>query len=134
MNTGSTASNTMRDDAKTSAKDPREGISEFVKVATAASGDIQKDLHALREDFGRLAEEVTDILAQRGSAAWNRAKSSVDEVVSDTQSAGHDAAETLREVTDKVAEAVDEQLKSRPYTTLAVAAGLGFLFGLTWRR
>jgi ElaB/YqjD/DUF883 family membrane-anchored ribosome-binding protein len=31
-------------------------------------------------------------------------------------------------------EAIDESLKQRPYTTLAIAAAIGFLFGATWRR
>ena len=30
--------------------------------------------------------------------------------------------------------AIDGSLKSRPYTTLALALGLGFLFGVTWSR
>src|SRR3974390_458331 len=40
----------------------------------------------------------------------------------------------LREISDKFVKAVDESIKNRPYTTLAIALGLGFLFGATWRR
>jgi len=31
-------------------------------------------------------------------------------------------------------DAIDESLKTRPYTTLALAVGIGFLLGTTWRR
>jgi ElaB/YqjD/DUF883 family membrane-anchored ribosome-binding protein len=40
----------------------------------------------------------------------------------------------MREVSDNFIDAVDQSLRSRPYTTLAIAAGLGFLLGATWRR
>jgi ElaB/YqjD/DUF883 family membrane-anchored ribosome-binding protein len=32
-----------------------------------------------------------------------------------------------------VVNAIDESIKTRPYTTLAIAFGLGFLFGVTRR-
>jgi ElaB/YqjD/DUF883 family membrane-anchored ribosome-binding protein len=74
------------------------------------------------------------MLANRGNAAWQRAKSSVDDAMSGAQDTGRDAADALREVSDHFVEAIDESIKTRPYTTLAIAAGLGFLFGMTWRR
>ncbi len=94
----------------------------------------QSDLQALRDDFARLAEQVGDILSNKGNAAWQRAKSSVDDVVADAQDKGRDAADAMREVSDNLVGAIDESLKKRPYTTLAIVAGLGFLFGATWRR
>jgi ElaB/YqjD/DUF883 family membrane-anchored ribosome-binding protein len=130
MNTTSTASHNVRE----TMKDAREGAREARKAASEASGDIQSDLQALRDDFARLAEQVTDILTDRGSAAWQRVRSSVDGVVSDAQDKGREAADAVREVTDNFADALDESLKTRPYATLALVAGLAFLFGATWRR
>ena len=40
----------------------------------------------------------------------------------------------MRDVSDNFIEALDDLLKNRPYATLAIVAGLGFLFGATWRR
>jgi len=62
------------------------------------------------------------------------AKSGVDGVLSDAQDMGMEAVGAVREVGDNVVDAIDESLKKRPYTTLALAAGIGFLFGATWRR
>ena len=132
MTSASTASSTMRDTAKETAQDARETVRDFGKGA--ASADIAGDLQALRDDFARLAEQVGDMLANRGNAAWQHAKSSVDDAVSGAQDTGRDAADALREVSDHFVEAIDESIKTRPYTTLAIAAGLGFLFGMTWRR
>jgi ElaB/YqjD/DUF883 family membrane-anchored ribosome-binding protein len=130
MNTASTASQNLRD----TAKDAREGVREIGKATAAASGNIENDLQSLRDDFGRLAEQVGDILSGKGAAAWQRAKSSVEGVMSDAQDKGREAAGAVRDVSDNFVDAIDESVKNRPYATLAIVAGLGFLFGATWRR
>ncbi len=58
----------------------------------------------------------------------------VRSVVSDAQETGMEAVEAVREVRDNVGDAIDKSLKKRPYTTLAMAAGLGFLLGAMWAR
>ena len=130
MTTASSASQKFRE----SAADAREGMRELGKAAAASGGDIQHDLQALRDDFGRLAEQVGDILTDKGNAAWKHAKSSVDSVISDAQGRGRDAVGAVRDVSDNFVDAIDESVKKRPYTTLALVAGLGFVFGATWRR
>lgn len=130
MNTASTASSNLRE----TAKDARDGLRQVNKAASEASGDIQSDLAALREDFSRLAEQIADIVANQGSKAWRRARSTVDDVVSDAQDKGREAAGAVREVSDNFVDAIDESIAKRPYTTLALVAAVGFLFGATWRR
>jgi ElaB/YqjD/DUF883 family membrane-anchored ribosome-binding protein len=130
MNTAATASPNVRD----AAKDAREGLREVKKAANEASGDIQADLQALRDDFAKLAEQVGDILGAKGSAAWQKARSSVDDMVAGAQDTGREAVDAVREVSDNFVDAIDESIKTRPYTTLAIVAALGFLFGATWRR
>jgi ElaB/YqjD/DUF883 family membrane-anchored ribosome-binding protein len=100
----------------------------------AASGDIRDDLAALRNDVARLAQQIADILAVRGEATWRKAKSNVEGVITDAQDKGMEAVDAVREVGDNMLDAVDRSLKERPYTTLALAIGIGFLFGATWRR
>jgi ElaB/YqjD/DUF883 family membrane-anchored ribosome-binding protein len=126
----SNTSNTARDpvsDVKDAAKDTR-------KAATAAGGDIQDDLTALREDVAKLTQQIGDIVSSRGNAAWQKAKSNIGVVISDAESKGMEAVGAVREVGDNMVDAIDESLKKRPYTTLALAVGIGFLFGATWRR
>lgn len=130
MNTGSTASQNARE----TAKDARESVREFRKAASDSPGNFERDLQALREDFSRLADQVADILAGNGAAAWQRAKSGVDEAISEAQDKGQEAASALREVSDHFVEALDESIKTRPYVTLALVAGLAFLFGAALRR
>jgi ElaB/YqjD/DUF883 family membrane-anchored ribosome-binding protein len=45
---------------------------------------------------------------------------------------GHEAMDNAREVGDALA--VEMSVTKRPYATLALALGLGFLLGATWRR
>ena len=130
MSSASTVSSNLRE----SASDAREAARDIGNAAAGASPDIQRDLQALRDDFARLAEQVGDIVANRGNAAWQRARSSVDGVVSDAQERSREAVDAMREVSDNFVEAIDESIKTRPYATLAIVAGLGFLFGATWRR
>jgi ElaB/YqjD/DUF883 family membrane-anchored ribosome-binding protein len=130
MNTAATASQNVRD----AAKDAREGLRDVKQAANEASGDIQADLQALRDDFARLADQVSAILGTKGNAAWQRARSSVDDIVAGAQDTGREAVGAMREVSDNFVDAIDESIKTRPYTTLAIAAGLAFLFGATWRR
>jgi ElaB/YqjD/DUF883 family membrane-anchored ribosome-binding protein len=115
-------------------KEAKETARETGKAASAAGGDIQEDLQALRDDVARLGAQIADIFAARGSAAWRKARSNVEGVLSDAQDKGMEAVGAVREVGDNVVDAIDESLKRRPYTTLALAAAIGFLFGATWRR
>jgi ElaB/YqjD/DUF883 family membrane-anchored ribosome-binding protein len=130
MGNASTISSNMRD----TANEAREGARDIGKAANAASGDMQKDIQSLRDEFTRLAAQVADIVSDRGTAAWQRARSGMDGVFSDAQDKSREAVDAMREVSDKFVDALDESIKNRPYTTLAMAIGLGFLFGATWRR
>jgi ElaB/YqjD/DUF883 family membrane-anchored ribosome-binding protein len=58
----------------------------------------------------------------------------MDEALTEAQGKGREAASAVREVSDHFVEALDQSIKARPYATLAVVAGLAFLFGATWRR
>jgi ElaB/YqjD/DUF883 family membrane-anchored ribosome-binding protein len=126
----SNTSNMARDassEAKTAARDVN-------KAASAASSDIQSDLASLREDVAKLTSQLGDILSDRGSAVWRKAKANAAGVMTDVQDKAMESLGGVREVGDNMVDAIDESLKRRPYTTLALAAAIGFLFGATWRR
>jgi ElaB/YqjD/DUF883 family membrane-anchored ribosome-binding protein len=54
--------------------------------------------------------------------------------MSDAQDTGREAVGAVRDVSDNFVEAIDDSIKHRPYATLALVAGLAFVFGATWRR
>jgi ElaB/YqjD/DUF883 family membrane-anchored ribosome-binding protein len=120
--------------ARDTAKDARDTVKDVGKATSAGSKDIQEDLESLRNDVTRLTQQIGNILAAQGGKVWKRAQSTAGGVISDAQDKGMEAVEAVREVGDNVVDAIDESLKRRPYTTLALAVGIGFLFGATWRR
>lgn len=126
----SNMSNLTRD----AAKDARDTVKETGKAASAGARDIQEDLESLRDDVARLTQQLAGIVSSKGGKAWQRARTNVEGVISDAQDKGMEAVGAVREVGDNVVDAIDESLKKRPYTTLALAAGIGFLFGATWRK
>jgi ElaB/YqjD/DUF883 family membrane-anchored ribosome-binding protein len=91
------------------------------------------------------ADAPKDDLASKGAAAFREAKANVESVIADAgekgQQAlnyagqkGQEAMNNVREVGDTLAVAIEKSVKTRPYTTLALAVAAGFLFGATWRR
>jgi len=108
------------------------------RALSDATSDVQQDLQALREDLGTLAEEVAGLMSSSGGQALDevkdrirRIRTSLDDLVSDAGTRGRDA---LREAGDTVSTAIEESLKERPITTLALAVGIGFLLGASWRK
>jgi ElaB/YqjD/DUF883 family membrane-anchored ribosome-binding protein len=55
-------------------------------------------------------------------------------IVSDARDRGREAVEAVGEVRDNVQDALDKSLKRRPYTTLMLAVGFGFVLGALWAR
>ena len=58
----------------------------------------------------------------------------LDGVLSEASEKGMEAADTVRDSTDTALEALEDAVRRRPFATLAIAVGLGFLFGASWRR
>lgn len=77
---------------------------------------------------------AVDDIAATGAAAFRDARASVEDAMADVGERGREALQGARDVRDTFAEALLESLETRPYATLAVVAGLGFLAGAIWRR
>jgi ElaB/YqjD/DUF883 family membrane-anchored ribosome-binding protein len=108
------------------------------KDATATVEDIQRDVQALRDDLGRLAGQMSELLSASGGEALASIKSRVrrmqdglDDTMTDATERGREA---LSEVSDHLSDALQDSMQEHPLTTLALAVGLGFLFGTAWRR
>jgi ElaB/YqjD/DUF883 family membrane-anchored ribosome-binding protein len=130
----SNTSGSMRDAVRDTVRDTKDAVRESGKAVSAASGDLQADLEALRKDVVKLASQITDIFGAKGGAVLSRARANVEGAMADASAKGQEAVDAVREVGDNVVDAIDESLKKRPYTTLLLAVGIGFLFGAIWRR
>jgi ElaB/YqjD/DUF883 family membrane-anchored ribosome-binding protein len=108
------------------------------KDATATVEDIQRDVQALRDDLARLAGQVGELLTASGGEALagikeriRRVHDELDETMSDVGERGREA---LGDVGEHLSEALQESIEQHPLATIALAVGLGFLFGTAWRR
>jgi ElaB/YqjD/DUF883 family membrane-anchored ribosome-binding protein len=106
--------------------------------ATSTVQDIQRDVQVLRDDFARLAGQVRELLSAGGGDAIagikdrvRRMQDGLDDTVSDMGERGREA---LTDVTENLGDALQESIEQHPLTTIALAVGLGFLFGTAWRR
>ncbi len=81
---------------------------------------------AANKEYDKAAGTVDEIMS--------RAKQNLDGVLSEASEKGMEAADTVRDSTDTALEAIEDAVRQRPFATLAIAVGLGFLFGASWRR
>jgi ElaB/YqjD/DUF883 family membrane-anchored ribosome-binding protein len=108
------------------------------KDAASTIEDIQRDLQALRNDVAQLGQQVGSLMASSGDEAIEGAKerirrmrANIDETVT---KASERSREALTSVSENVSTMLEESLREHPLTTVALALGLGFLVGTTWRR
>jgi ElaB/YqjD/DUF883 family membrane-anchored ribosome-binding protein len=57
-----------------------------------------------------------------------------ESIVSEVQEKGKEAVRAVGQVRDNLQDGLDKSLKTRPYTTLLLAVGVGFLLGALWAR
>lgn len=112
-----------------------------IDKSAATIDDITRDLQLVRDDMSRLAQQVTNLLSVSGSQAlreakaqMSRAKQNLDEILSGAGEKSREALGAVRENADTALEALEDAVRQRPFATLAIALGLGFLFGASWRR
>ena len=121
------------------------GTSASASKAGATNGttpaDVEKQLETIRDDISELTQQVADLISQAKDDAMaqvkgqaRRAKAAANSALSDAQETGREAVDAFRDVADTFGDAVEDSLKRRPYATLAMVAGIGFLFGAAWRR
>lgn len=99
-----------------------------------AKAEIDREVENLKEDISKLTQQVAALVSTTGSAAYRRAKRSMDGVLSDASGKGQEAVDAVKDVTSTIGDAVEDAVYKRPVTTLALAAGIGFLIGAIWRR
>jgi ElaB/YqjD/DUF883 family membrane-anchored ribosome-binding protein len=104
------------------------------KEAAATVEDIASDLQALRDDMGQLSRQVASLLTSSSNEAIGEVKKSMRRMRDNIDETVSDASERGREAWDDVSGNIGESLREHPMTTVALALGLGFLFGTMLRR
>ena len=102
---------------------------------------LEKDVSAVKDDISALTEQITDVLntfagtarkqARRG---YKQARANVDAAVEDMSERGNAVLDAAQDAARSLEETLEDVIAERPLATVAVALGLGFLIGVTWRR
>ncbi len=106
-----------------------------------STSDVEDQIRIIRDDIGELTRQMADLIEQTKDEAMaqvktqaRRAQATAEGAISDLQDKGRETVDAFRDVADTFGDAVEDSLKRRPYATLAVVAGIGFLLGAVWKR
>ena len=102
---------------------------------------LEKDVDKVKTDISDLAEQITDALntiagtaGKQARRGYKQARANVDQVVGDLSDRGGAMLNAAQDAASSVEETLEGVIAERPLATVALALGLGFLIGVTWRR
>ncbi|TGQ45760.1 MULTISPECIES: DUF883 family protein [unclassified Mesorhizobium] len=92
--------------------------------------DLEADIRQLKADI----EKLTKQLAKTGEHGYGTARRAAAEGVEQLRAQGEAAFDSLRSNAKDIEAQMAANVRERPVTSLAIAAGVGFLFALLARR
>ena len=102
---------------------------------------IKKELLNLRDDFAQLTKQFEGLGTDSGDAALDQLKgrldsfaTTVDGMISDVGDRGREAIGAANDFRGDMVEKVEDAVRERPFATIALAIGLGFVLSSTMRR
>jgi ElaB/YqjD/DUF883 family membrane-anchored ribosome-binding protein len=94
------------------------------------NSELEADIRQLRADIDQLTKQ----LAKTGEHGYGTARRAAADGVEQLRVQGEAAFDSLRSNAKDVEAQVIESIREKPVTSLAIAAGVGFLFALLARR
>jgi ElaB/YqjD/DUF883 family membrane-anchored ribosome-binding protein len=99
-------------------------------IDDATTADLEADIRQLKADI----EKLTKQLAKTGEHGYGAARRAAAEGVEQLRAQGEAAFENVRGSAEDIEAQIIERVREKPVTSLAIAAGVGFLFALLTRR
>lgn len=103
--------------------------------------NLKKDLQSLRDDLSELSKQVEGLATDAGADMIDEVKarlanfgSSVDDLIGGAGARGREAVDAVSEMGGNVVDNVEDAIRERPLTALAIAVGLGFILSSSMRR
>ena len=94
------------------------------------NADLEADIRQLKADI----EKLTKQLAKTGEHGYGAARRAAAEGVEQLRAQGEAAFENVRGSAQDIEAQIVASVREKPVTSLAIAAGVGFLFALLPRR
>jgi len=98
--------------------------------AQRPADDLTADIEQLKADIAELTEQLKLMRQHSYGAARHAASEGLEQL----RAQGEAAYESLRANADDIERQLTDTVREKPITSLAVAAGIGFLFALISRR
>ncbi|MET3662735.1 ElaB/YqjD/DUF883 family membrane-anchored ribosome-binding protein [Aquamicrobium ahrensii] len=95
-----------------------------------SSTDLEAEIEQLKADIERLTKQ----LSETGEQGYNTARKAAAQGVEQLRVQGEAAMDSIKSNARDLEEQVLVNVREKPVTSLAIAAGLGFLIGLMSRR
>lgn len=93
----------------------------------------KKDLPMAQSGSSTQKRNAADDLTNKAADLAERTGDRIERTVQDLADQGRQATEHVQVVAENFKTAVDKSVKDQPLTTLAVAAGIGFVIGALWK-
>ena len=102
---------------------------------------LEKEVAALKNGISALSGQIADAInAFAGTATkparrgYKQARDKVDSTISDASERDSTVRDAALDGAYSIEQTLEDVVTQHPLTTIGIALGLGFLFGLTWRR
>jgi ElaB/YqjD/DUF883 family membrane-anchored ribosome-binding protein len=107
----------------------------------ATSERLEKDVAAVKNDIAALTEQITDALnsfagtaSKQARRGYKQARANAETAVDDISERGSAMMDAAHDAASSIEETLEDAITQRPLATVALALGIGFLVGVTWRR
>jgi ElaB/YqjD/DUF883 family membrane-anchored ribosome-binding protein len=102
---------------------------------------LEKEMAAMKNAIGGLTDQIADAAGDIGAVAQEQARRGVRHARANMGSMVADASDRVgvvagaaRSQASSLEDSLEDMVRQRPLSTVALALGLGFLFGAIWRR
>jgi ElaB/YqjD/DUF883 family membrane-anchored ribosome-binding protein len=108
----------------------QEGYNRLQKDVESVKSDISKLTAQISDSFG----ELTDNVRRQARHGMKRARANANSILADAGEQGSAALSAAQDAANTVEETLEDAILQRPLAAVGLAAALGFLIGVTWRR
>ena len=109
---------------------PQAGSKAANNDGSRSAEDLAAEIEQLKADIAKLTEQ----LRTTGQHSYGAARRAAAEGVDQLWAQGEAAYEGLKANATDLEQQVADSVREKPFTSLAIAAGVGFLFALLSRR
>jgi ElaB/YqjD/DUF883 family membrane-anchored ribosome-binding protein len=107
----------------------------------ATTDRLEKDVAAVKNDISALTDQITDALnsfagtaGKQARRGYKQARANAGSAMDDMSERGSAMMDAAQDAASSIEESLEDVITQRPLATVALALGLGFLIGVTWRR